>query len=92
MEEDMQEKQKTRAKFQKLLDPNNFKYRLVDSQDVFELPPLPPGKVPHLCFDPKVLPPNSDERFILDAILDSKLHESLIDDLNANGNDDDEAH
>jgi hypothetical protein len=84
MEEDMLKKRKFRALFEKLLDPSTNKWRLVDYQDVFSLPPLPPGKSEHLVFDPLVIAPNDTEHTILDAIWDREMHDAFRSDLQKN--------
>jgi hypothetical protein len=86
MEEDMQKKQKARSQFNKLMDPRSKRWRLVDLHDVFSLPPLPPGKSEYLAFDPSILPPNSTEFDIIDAIWDREMHEAFISDMNKQDN------
>lgn len=80
----MSDMRKSRAKFEKLTLPD-AQWRLVDNRDVFSLPELPPGKEEHLTFNPKVLPPKSNEFFILDSIWDSEVHRSFIKERNQNG-------
>jgi hypothetical protein len=84
MEEDMQKRQKIRAKFEKLLEPS-ARWRRVDSHDVFSLPPIPPGKTEYLEFDPNVLPPNISEHQILDNIWDDEMMDAFISDMKMNG-------
>ena len=77
----MQKKQKSRTKFEKLMNPSEGKWRMVHRLDVFSLPPLPPGKSEYLRFDSVILPPDSSETLILDTIWDDEMICAFISDM-----------